>query len=153
MIGRNVRKSRTSILLGVFSTQTFSGKNMIGYVTIGTNNFEESLKFYDELMSLIGEKRLWATGSMAAWGSSRNEPALCVAIPHDGNSASIGNGTMIALKVKTSEEVDLLHAKAIQLGGKDEGGPGPRGNNGFYGGYFRDLDGNKLNAYIPATRA
>ena len=46
-------------------------------------------------------------------------------------------------------EVQLLHAKALELGGTDEGAPGPRGEHGFYGGYFRDLDGNKLNAYVP----
>ena len=125
---------------------------MIGYVTIGTNNFQDALHFYDELMSLLGEKRLWATESMAAWGSSRNEPALCIAIPFDGDSASPGNGAMIALKMQSADQVDSVHAKAIELGGKNEGTPGFRGSNGFYAGYFRDLDGNKLNAYIPATR-
>ena len=30
--------------------------------------------------------------------------------------------------------------------GADEGAPGVRGG-GFYVGYFRDLDGNKLNAF------
>jgi hypothetical protein len=36
---------------------------------------------------------------------------------------------------------------ALNLGGTDEGAPGPRGGDGFYAGYFRDLDGNKLNAF------
>ncbi len=126
---------------------------MIGYVTIGTNNLKEALNFYDALMPLLGEKRLWTTESMAAWGSSRSTPAFCITTPHDGNAASIGNGVMIALKVESPEQVDAVHAKAIELGGKDEGVPGPRGSNGFYGGYFRDLDGNKLNAYVPATKA
>ncbi len=40
----------------------------------------------------------------------------------------------------------LLHAKALELGGTDEGAPGPSGD-GFYAAYFRDLDGNKLNAF------
>ena len=31
----------------------------------------------------------------------------------------------------------------MELGAKDEGPPGDR-DDGFYGGYFRDLDGNKL---------
>ena len=60
---------------------------------------------------------------------------------------------MVALKVNTAEQVKAIHAKAISLGGKDEGAPGFRGNHGFYGGYFRDLDGNKLNAYVPASAA
>ena len=79
---------------------------MIGYITVGTNKFELALKFYDELMMLLGEKLLWKTESMAAWGSSRNDPAFCIAKPYDDNPASVGNGVMIALKVKS---LSLIH--------------------------------------------
>ena len=65
--------------------------------------------------------------------------------PFDGQAASVGNGTMVALAAKDPEQVQALHAKALALGGQDEGAPGPRGT-GFYGAYFRDLDGNKLAA-------
>jgi len=34
----------------------------------------------------------------------------------------------------------------IELGAKDEGPAGARGDD-FYAGYFRDLDGNKLAVY------
>jgi predicted lactoylglutathione lyase len=74
-------------------------------------------------------------------------PALGVIAPYDGRKASAGNGTMVALAVDAREKVDALHRKAMSLGGKDEGAPGPRGE-GFYAGYFRDLDGNKLNAFF-----
>lgn len=122
---------------------------MIGYVTIGTNSFDTAIRFYDELLATIGVKRLWKHGSMAAWGRSRTEVALCVTLPNDGNSAIAGNGVMIALKADNREQVDAVHKKCLELGGTDEGKPGPRGDHGFYGGYFRDLDGNKLNVYIP----
>lgn len=122
---------------------------MIGYVTIGTNYFERAIEFYDQLLATIEVKRLWKTEEMAAWGPSRQETALCLAIPHDGNPGTVGNGVMIALKVSSREQVLALHAKALELGGRCEGKPGERGEHGFYGGYFRDLDGNKLNAYIP----
>ncbi|MCO1335385.1 VOC family protein [Microbulbifer sp. OS29] len=126
---------------------------MIGYITLGTNDFDRSVKFYDELMSHLGEKRLWKSDSMAAWGSSRDVPALCITKPFDGKNATVGNGGMVALKVSTKEQVDSAHLKAINLGGTNEGSPGNRGSNGFYGGYFRDLDGNKLNVFIPASNA
>ena len=87
---------------------------------------------------------------MAAWGCSRAEPALCIARPFDGEPASVGNGAMVALRMTDRQAVDTLYAKCLELGGSDEGRPGPRGDHGFYGGYFRDLDGNKLNAYVPA---
>jgi predicted lactoylglutathione lyase len=54
---------------------------------------------------------------------------------------------MVALRVDSKATVDALHRKALELGGTDEGAPGPRGD-GFYAGYFRDLDGNKLNAFF-----
>lgn len=123
---------------------------MIGYVTLGTNDFDKALNFYDELLALIDERRLWTKGSMAAWGVSRNLPSMCISKPFNGAEATNGNGMMVAIKVSNREQVDALHAKAIELGGRDEGPAGSRGNNGFYAGYFRDLDGNKLNVYIPA---
>jgi predicted lactoylglutathione lyase len=53
---------------------------------------------------------------------------------------------MVAIAVDSKDKVNRLHAKALALGGKDEGAAGPRGD-GFYAGYFRDLDGNKLNVF------
>jgi predicted lactoylglutathione lyase len=67
--------------------------------------------------------------------------------PFDGKAATVGNGTMVALVMDSKEKVNALHKKAMELGGTDEGAPGPRGE-GFYAGYFRDLDGNKLNAFF-----
>jgi catechol 2,3-dioxygenase-like lactoylglutathione lyase family enzyme len=125
---------------------------MIGYVTIGSNDFERAVEFYDALLETIGIERLWKADTIAAWGPSREDPALCVTAPHNGEAATAGNGVMIALRVESEESVQALHAKAIALGGTNEGAPGPRGEGGFYGGYFRDLDGNKLNAYLPASR-
>ena len=122
---------------------------MIGYVTIGTKDLDKAVQFYDALLATIGVQKLWQHGQMAAWGPSRDEVALCVTRPYDGQAASIGNGVMIALKMSSREQVDAIHAKCLALGGTDEGKPGPRGDHGFYGAYFRDLDGNKLNAYIP----
>jgi predicted lactoylglutathione lyase len=70
-----------------------------------------------------------------------------VLTPFDGKPATVGNGVMVALYVDSRAKVDALHARALELGGSDEGAPGPRGDSGFYAGYFRDLDGNKLNAF------
>lgn len=103
------------------------------------------MTFYDTLLSSVGIIRLWKHADMAAWGRSRAEPALCLARPFDGEPASVGNGVMVAVKMSDREAVDTLHAKYLELGGTDEGPPGPRGDHGFYGSCFQDLDGNKLN--------
>lgn len=62
-------------------------------------------------------------------------------------SATVGSGVMVGLLVDSREKVDRVHGKALELRGKDEGAAGPRGE-GFYAGYFRDLDGNKLNVFF-----
>ncbi len=120
---------------------------MIGYVTLGTNKFEEAGRFYDELLSVIGAKRGMDSESFIAWTSGKpGRPMLSIIKPHDKNEATVGNGVMVALAVDSREKVDALHTKALELGGQDEGAPGARSDT-FYAGYFRDLDGNKLNAF------
>lgn len=120
---------------------------MIGYVTLGTNDMARACVFYDELLATVGEARILEDDSFVAWGTSLEEPALSVIKPHDGKPATVGNGVMVALRMDSKASVDAFYAKALALGATDEGAPGPRGE-GFYAGYFRDLDGNKLNAFV-----
>ena len=120
---------------------------MIGYVTIGTNDLKRAAKFYDELLSTLGASRMMEGETFVVWSAPRNGAALMVTTPNDQKTATVGNGVMVALAADNAATVDKVHAKALSLGAKDEGAPGPRGDN-FYGGYFRDLDGNKLNAFF-----
>ncbi len=120
---------------------------MIGYVMLGTNNFDKAAEFYDQLLAEIGAGRFMEEDTFIAWAVSPDQPGLSITKPHDGNTATVGNGVMVALQLPSKEKVDAFYSKAIALGAKDEGAPGPRGE-GFYAGYFRDLDGNKLNAFF-----
>jgi len=120
---------------------------MIGYVTLGTNDIVRAAEFYDALLQEIGAGRFMETDKFIAWAVAPDTPALSVTKPFDGKAASVGNGVMVALAVDSQDKVDALHQKAMELGGTDEGAPGPRGDGGFYAAYFRDLDGNKLNAF------
>jgi len=119
---------------------------MIGYVTLGTNNYDEAARFYDDLFAVLGAARIIESDRFIAWGTGMKSPAVSIAKPYDGNPATVGNGVMVALAMDSPDKVDALHAKALELGGTDEGAPGPRGDQ-FYAAYFRDLDGNKLNAF------
>ena len=120
---------------------------MIGYVTLGTNDLDRAVAFYDELLGVMGAKRFMAADDVfVAWAVAPDQPGLSVTRPYDGNPATVGNGTMVALAVDSKEMVHKVYDKAIELGGEDEGPAGPR-MEGFYAGYFRDLDGNKLNVF------
>ena len=118
---------------------------MIGYVTLGTNDLPRAAAFYDALLAVIGGKRTMEFDGFIVWSTGRG-PGLALTRPFDGKAATVGNGMMVALAAGARDKVDAVYRKAIELGAADEGKPGPRGE-GFYAAYFRDLDGNKLNAF------
>ena len=122
---------------------------MIGYVTLGTNDLDKARAFYDALLGEIGATRKmeFAETGFTLYGTGSRAPGLAVTRPYNGQAATVGNGNMAALAMPSREMVDRMHAKALELGGSDEGAPGlrtPEGPSAFYGAYFRDLDGNKL---------
>jgi catechol 2,3-dioxygenase-like lactoylglutathione lyase family enzyme len=119
---------------------------MIGYVTIGTNDMQRAAKFYDALLAEVGGKRRMEGDRFITWSAGEQGPGIGIIKPFDGKSATVGNGMMVALFGGSPEKVQRLHAKALELGGTDEGPPGLRFGN-FYAAYFRDLDGNKLSAF------
>jgi catechol 2,3-dioxygenase-like lactoylglutathione lyase family enzyme len=118
------------------------GADVIGYVTLGTNDLKRAVAFYEAVLAPLGVKRVYETDHSIAWGTGSGA-GLSVTRPFDQKPATAGNGTMIALAVDKPATVDALYRKAIELGGRDEGAPGER-FKGFYAAYFRDLDGNKL---------
>ncbi len=120
---------------------------MIGYVTVGTNDLERAAKFYDAIAAEMGVGRMMEFDSFIAWGKMDGAAGIAATKPYDGKPASVGNGTMVALQAKDRAHVQKIYDTALANGGTDEGKPGPRGDDGFYAGYFRDPDGNKLNAF------
>lgn len=123
---------------------------MIGYVTVGTNDLARAARFYDAIAAEMGVGRMMEFDSFIAWGAPGGAAGVAATRPFDGNPASVGNGVMVALEARDRVQVDRLHAIALENGGTCEGPPGPRGDSGFYAGYFRDPDGNKLNAFVMA---
>lgn len=119
---------------------------MIGYITLGTNDFARATHFYDALLAELGAKRTMEFDGFVVWGSMSGSAALSVTRPYDGKPATVGNGVMVALAAGSKAKVDALYAKAMELGATDEGKPGPRSET-FYAAYFRDLDGNKLSFF------
>jgi len=119
---------------------------MIGYITLGTNNIDKAAEFYDALLGEMGAKRMMEADTFIAWNTGPGQPGVSIIKPNDGNAATVGNGVMVAIACDKPETVDKMYKKAIELGAKDEGPAGPRGDS-FYAGYFRDIDGHKLNFF------
>ena len=120
---------------------------MIGYVTLGTNDRDKGAKFYDAICGELGAGRMMENEQFIAWGIPGGGAGIGLTAPFDGKAATVGNGVMVALEAKDRAQVDRLYDLALANGGTDEGAPGDRGE-GFYAGYFRDPDGNKLNAFV-----
>ncbi|QJQ32498.1 VOC family protein [Sphingomonas lacunae] len=125
---------------------------MIGYVTLGTNDLPRAAAFYDALAGEMGTPRMMEFETFIAWGTENGPAGIAVTKPYDGQAATVGNGVMVALEAKDKDQVHRLYDIALAHGGTCEGPPGPRGD-GFYAGYFRDPDGNKLNAFVMGEAA
>lgn len=119
------------------------------YASVGSNKLEAAMAFYEALLGTIGWTRSFPNPGSGCFFGHPSSGMLAVLAPFDGRSATIGNGTMIGFALETNDAVDVFHAKALELGGRDEGSPGYRGPEelGAYFSYFRDLDGNKLTAF------
>lgn len=112
----------------------------MNYFVVGTNNMAAATSFYDQLFQQSGVERVSPTDRMTYWLGP--DFAFAAAIPFDENPATNGNGTMVGFNVESAEEVERLHALAIELGGKSEGAPNQRGPR--YSAYVWDLDSNKI---------
>lgn len=119
----------------------------IGYTMLATNDLERAAAFYDALLGELGAKRFIQTDRGISWSFGPTTTSLCLTKPFDNEVATVGNGVMVALGLDNRKMVDAAYVRAIELGATDEGQPGPRGDAGFYAGYFRDPDGNKLNVF------
>ena len=122
---------------------------MIRFVTLGTNDLKKSSTFYDEVLKIIGIFRVdEEVERMIGYAKEKkyNVADFYIGTPFNKNEATFGNGTMISFNAETSEKVDEMHKKALELGATNEGDPGPRHGENYYA-YFRDLDGNKICAF------
>lgn len=119
---------------------------MIGYVTIGALDVEQAMPFYDAVLGAIGYERQFFDGGWAGYGPRGGDADTFICPPFDGQPARGGNGIMIAFKAPSTDAVRAAHAAALEHGGEDEGGPGPRPaeSTTFFGAYMRDPTGNKI---------
>ena len=119
------------------------------YASVGSNRLDEAMAFYEALLGSIGWKKIFDNPTGGRFFGDVQDGMFAVVRPFNEEAATVGNGTMVGFALKSPAEVSAFHAKALSLGGKDEGAPGYRGpeSMGAYFAYFRDLDGNKLCAF------
>lgn len=120
--------------------------SIISHVSIGTNDFDRAVAFYDAVLLPLGCKRIMEHPGAIAYG--KMFPEFWVQVPYDDQTASVGNGTHIGFIAPTKDAVHAFYEAAITAGATGEGPPGPRPDYGepYYGCFVRDLDGHKIEA-------
>lgn len=121
---------------------------MISYVTIGADDLDAAVSFYDPVLAALGCRRTFMEGGWAGYAGEDGGPQVMLCKPQDGQAARAGNGIMVGFKADSEDQVRAFHAAALAAGGKDEGEPGPRPyGEGYFLAYVRDPVGNKLSAF------
>lgn len=119
---------------------------MIGYAMAGTKDLKKAAEFFDNVLKVVGAKRLMEEDTFIVWGRTMEETSFSICLPYNGEEAVPGNGTMVSFIAESKDQVDAIYNAAMENGASCEGKPGMRWET-FYAGYFRDLDGNKFNAF------
>ena len=120
--------------------------SILSHVSIGTNEFERSVAFYDKVLATLGCQRVMEHPGAVAYGKAY--PEFWVQTPIDGAPAGVGNGTHFGFIAPSREAVDAFHGAALAADAPDDGAPGPRPHYGepYYGCFVRDPDGHKIEA-------
>lgn len=123
---------------------------MIAQTNVGTNNLAAAEAFYSPLLALVGGSQVYKTDRALVYVFGEGGTRFAVNLPFDGAAANGGNGCMVALGAASQDQVQQLHARALELGGSCEGAPGERYDGALYAAYFRDPEGNKFGVlYMP----
>lgn len=120
--------------------------SILSHISLGTNDFERAIAFYDKVLPTLGCKRIMEHPGAVAYG--REYPEFWIQTPIDGSPASVGNGTHIGFFASSKEAVLAFYEAALDAGAQGDGGPGPRPEYGepYYGCFVRDPDGHKIEA-------
>jgi catechol 2,3-dioxygenase-like lactoylglutathione lyase family enzyme len=124
----------------------------VSHVSLGTNDYPRAKAFYDAVLATLNIRCVMDFPGGAGYG--RHFPEFWIQAPHDRGRASSGNGVHVCFFASSQEEVKAFHAKALELGGKDDGAPGRRPEYApdYYAAFVRDLDGNKIEAMVAPQK-
>jgi catechol 2,3-dioxygenase-like lactoylglutathione lyase family enzyme len=123
---------------------------MIDHLSVGVSDLARSGAFYDAALAPLGYVRVLTHERALGYGppGARDEVFAILRANADGPRVVPSHGSHVAFRAQNREAVEAFHVAALQYGGVDEGGPGPRPQYGpgYYAAFVRDLDGHRIEA-------
>lgn len=126
---------------------------MLDHLSFAVKDYEQSLKFYDETLKVLGYGREitleFPGGKTAGYGNGGVRPALWIGSGgHTDETIGSAQGVHIAFQAASSDAVDQWYQTCLKLGATDNGAPGPRAHyhSGYYGGFVIDPNGWRIEA-------
>ena len=95
------------------------------HVTLGTNNFDAAVTFYDAVLGALDINNLGKLHDTAMmYGKETFE--FVILTPSNGESACSANGGTVGFSAASRDAVHKFHEAGLANGGINEGEPGPR---------------------------
>lgn len=129
---------------------------MLDHVSFSVNDYLESRKFYDETLKLLGYEVImnFETEDQNVAGYGKNgKPSFWIgseAKPNEEEIIGKSRGLHVAFTAPDVESIKAWHTKALELGGVDNGAPGPRSeyHPGYYAAFIIDPNGWRIEAVL-----
>ena len=123
---------------------------MIDHVGIAVTELDRSRTFYEAALGPLGMSvQMEVGGDKTESGGS----ALGFGIPGEkifwiADGEKVGEGTHVAFKADSRDQVDAFHSEGLKAGGRDNGAPRLRPHYGpsYYAAFLYDPDGANIEA-------
>lgn len=126
---------------------------MIDHVSIGVRDLERSRTFYAAVLAPLGMSELGDRGNRIGFGT--RYPEIWINHRPDMPGVADDTGCHVCLRARSEGVVQAFHAAALDLGGTDDGAPGPRAGTmtPYYAAFIRDPDGNRIEVATFPSKA
>lgn len=119
---------------------------MIDHISVAVRDLERAARFYEPTLATLGLTRLVTRPATIGFGKTYSE--FWINLRANMALVEEGSGVHIALRAKSTADVDAFHATALAAGGRSDGPPGirPHDRVKYYAAFVVDPDGNRIEA-------
>ena len=124
---------------------------MIDHISVAVRDLDRAARFYEAALAPLGLARLVTRPATIGFGKAYSE--FWINLRANMRAVEEGGGGHIALRAKSTADVDAFHAAALAAGGRCDGPPGirPHDRVKYYAAFVVDPDGNRIEAvtFLP----